>query len=102
MEDYKQLEQEYEKLKNWTEELQKGKDFLESENKKLVSWCEILEKDKKELLEKLERQVEKTEDAEIKLAAAENEKSKINYKLNLVLADAKIKKIVESKKIIQF
>lgn len=109
MENYQEIEkelemykQEYAKLESWCMELQKGKEFLEEENRKMKSWCGELEQDKRNVQEQLDKQNEKNEELEMQLAASENERSKIQYKLNRILEDAKAKKVIESRKLLEF
>lgn len=97
-----QLEQSLIKLDEWTKKLQEGKDFLESENAKMKEWVVLVEKDKEEFYKKLQAQIKKNEEIEMKLAEVENERAKTNYRLNRLLSDAKIKRIAEKKKLDSF
>lgn len=94
-----QLEQSLIKLDEWAKKLEEGKNFLEAENAKMKEWVAIVEKNKEEFYEKLQVQIKKNEELEMRLAEVANEKAKINYRLNRILLDPKIKRIVEKKKL---
>lgn len=107
---------EYKDLMEWNKILEEGKDFLENENKKMSEWIKKVEVDKEELIREqqgllmkiselesfIKENQEKSIDYKQKISELENEKSKLNYKINKYLSNPKIKKIVESKKLDQF
>lgn len=107
---------EYKDLMEWNKILEEGKDFLENENKKMSEWIKKVEADKEELIREqqgllmkiseleslIKENQEKSIDNKQKIAELENEKSKLNYKINKYLSNPKIKKIVESKKLDEF
>ena len=97
-----QLEQSLIKLDGWAKKLEEGKNYLETEYNKMKEWVAIVEKTKEEFYEKLQAQIKKNEEQEMRMAEVAKEKAKINYRLNRILSDPKIKRIAEKKKLDSF
>lgn len=108
--------EEYKELLQWTKDLEEGKAFLDNENKKMSEWIKKLETDKEELGREKQLQskkinelefcvrelLEKNDEYKQKILDVENEKAKLNYKINKYISNPKIKKIIEAKKLDQY